>query len=77
MTLAIGGDMQTRREFVRGAAAAGGAGLLGLGPCAASADPPPETSKLCTRRHESRKPGSPRIFSARSLAFSPNNPSAC
>ena len=38
--------MQTRREFVRGAAAAGGAGLLGLGPCAASADPPPETSKL-------------------------------
>ena len=38
--------MQTRRAFVRGAALAGGAGLLGLGPRAAAADPPLETRRL-------------------------------
>ena len=38
--------MRTRREFVRGAALAGGAGLFGLGPRAAAADPPPETPRL-------------------------------
>ena len=38
--------MATRRAFVRGAALATGAGLLGLRPYAAAAEPPPETTTI-------------------------------
>ena len=35
-----------RREFLRGAALAGAAGLAGLRPTQALAEPPPETTKI-------------------------------
>jgi NitT/TauT family transport system substrate-binding protein len=38
--------MATRRAFVRGAALAAGAGLLGFRPYAVAAEPPPETTTL-------------------------------
>ena len=40
----------TRREFVSGLTLAGTAGLLGLRPETADAEPPPETSRLMLRR---------------------------
>jgi NitT/TauT family transport system substrate-binding protein len=42
----MGEDMATRRAFVRGAALATGAGLLGLRPHTAAAEPPPETTTI-------------------------------
>ena len=42
--------MATRRAFVRGAALATGASLLGLRPHTAAAEPPPETTRLTVLR---------------------------
>jgi NitT/TauT family transport system substrate-binding protein len=39
-------DYRSRREFLSGLAFAGGAGLLGLAPRPAAADPPPATTRL-------------------------------
>jgi len=43
-------DVESRRRFVRGLALAAGAGLVGLRPAGAEAEPPPETTKLRINR---------------------------